>query len=62
MYRSNHLHNCGPDEHLAVVEHIASRDIASAIKEMAEHLNHVEAELDLDEEKDQPRDLRTALL
>lgn len=62
MYRSNHLHNCGPDEHLAVVEYIASRDVASAIKEMAEHLNHVEAELDLDEEKDQPRDLRTALL
>ncbi|WP_104666329.1 GntR family transcriptional regulator [Ensifer adhaerens] len=62
MYRSNHLHNCGPDEHLAVVEHIASRDVTRAIKEMAEHLNHVEAELDLDEEKDQPRDLRTALL
>ncbi|MNY79668.1 hypothetical protein D3C86_2203950 [compost metagenome] len=62
MYRSNHLHNCGPDEHMAVVDRIAARDVDAAIREMAEHLHHVEAELDLDEEKDQPRDLRAALL
>ncbi|KQY73141.1 transcriptional regulator [Ensifer sp. Root142] len=62
MYRSKHLHNCGPDEHMAVVDCIAARDVDTAIREMAEHLHHVEAELDLDEEKDQPRDLRAALL
>lgn len=62
MYRSNHHYDCGPNEHLAVVEHITARDSASAIREMAEHLHHVEAELDLDEEEDPPRDLRAALL
>lgn len=61
IYRSQHLHNCGPDEHAALIERIRSRDKPGATRIMLEHLQHVEDELDLTEEIPTTRDLRQAL-
>jgi len=62
IYRGRHLHNCGPDEHAALIERIRARDKAGAMKIMQDHLQHVEDELDLTEEVPTTRDLRQALV
>lgn len=62
IYRSQHLHNCGPDEHAALIERIRSRDKRGATQIMLDHLQHVEDELDLTEEMPTSRDLRQALV
>lgn len=62
VYRSKHLHNCGPDEHQAIVEHIARGNAEIAIKTVIEHLDRVECELELEDDKDQSYNLRAALL
>lgn len=62
VYRSRHLHNCGPDEHQAIVEHIARRDKDVAIKAVIDHLDRIEFELELLDNKDQSYNLRAALL
>lgn len=62
MYRKSHLHNCGPDEHAALIDQIRARDAAGAKRVMAEHLQHVEDELDLTEALPLIRDLRQALV
>lgn len=62
VYRSRHMHNCGPDEHQAIVELIARADCAAAIKAVIEHLDRVECELELEDDKDQSSNLRAALL
>jgi DNA-binding GntR family transcriptional regulator len=61
VYRSRHLHNCGPDEHKAIVDDIARRDVVAAVKAVTEHLDRVEHELELEDEKDQSYNLRAAL-
>lgn len=62
VYRSRHLHNCGPDEHQAIVEHIARGETETAINAVIEHLDRVECELELEDDKDQSYNLRAALL
>lgn len=62
IYRSQHLHNCGPDEHAALIARISARDKAGAMHIMLDHLQHVEDELDLTEEIPTTRDLRQALV
>jgi DNA-binding GntR family transcriptional regulator len=62
MYRRQVDHNCGPDEHAALIEAIRTRDLARAIRLMDDHLRHVEDELDLTETVSVLRDLREALV
>lgn len=61
MYQPRQTHDCGPDEHAQIVDHIARRDAVAARAEMAHHLGHVEMQLDLNEAPEPPRDLRAAL-
>jgi DNA-binding GntR family transcriptional regulator len=61
IYRAQHLHNCGPDEHADLIDRIRARDKAGATRIMLAHLQHVEDELDLTEEIPTTRDLRQAL-
>jgi len=61
MYQPRQTHDCGPDEHDAVVDHIARGDTQAALAEMAHHLTHVESQLDLNEAPEIARDLREAL-
>lgn len=61
MYRAQHVHYCGPDDHEALLRHIRARDTARALETMREHLDHAEAELNLTDEIPQVRDLRQAL-
>lgn len=62
MYQPRLMHDCGPDEHSEVVDLIAAGDAAGAAAVMERHLLHVEAELDLNELPEPPRDLREVLL
>lgn len=62
MYQPRQTHDCGPDEHDELVDLIARRDAAGAIRAMAHHLSHVERGLDLNQAPDLPRDLRHALV
>ncbi len=62
IYRSQHLHNCGPDEHAALIARISARDKVGAMQIMLDHLQHVEDELDLTEEIPTTRNLRQALV
>lgn len=61
LYQPRQTHDCGPDEHEEIVNHIARRDVAAALGAMAHHLGHIEAQLDLNEAPELPRDLRAAL-
>ncbi|MDR0808523.1 MAG: GntR family transcriptional regulator [Gemmobacter sp.] len=62
MYRRHSHHNCGPDEHAALIDRIRARDLAGALEAMEQHLRHVENELDLTEDVPVLRDLRDALV
>jgi len=62
MYRGQDVHNCGPADHEGLINAIQARNAALARKLMREHLEHVEAELDLSEEVAMMGDLRRALL
>lgn len=62
MYRRHVHHNCGPDEHAALIERIRARDLDGAVRLMDDHLRHVEDELDLTEDVPVLRDLRDALV
>lgn len=62
MYRGRHQHNCGPDDHERLIKVIRARQVHPARLAMREHLDHVEAELDLTEEEPVVRDLREALI
>lgn len=62
MYQPRLTHDCGPDEHMEVVELIASGQSLEAASVMEQHLLHVEAELDLNDMPEPPRDLRDVLL
>lgn len=62
MYRDRQMHNCGPEDHEQLIRHLQARDQDKALATMREHLDHVEAELNLTEEIPQVRDLRQALI
>ncbi|MGY6411049.1 MAG: GntR family transcriptional regulator [Alkalilacustris sp.] len=61
MYQPRMTHDCGPDEHAELVEHIARRDAEAAHSSMDRHLEHVESALDLNDAVDPPIDLREVL-
>ncbi len=62
VYRNRDGHNCGPDDHGALIRSIAEKDSPRAQATMREHLDHVEAELDLDTDLVPAADLRQALI
>ncbi len=62
MYRGRHAHNCGPEDHEGLIRAIRAQDADRAQRLMREHLDHVEAELDLTGEISAVRDLRQAFL
>ena len=61
-FRDSNMHNCGPDEHEEILLHLKRGDLAAAQTAMAEHLQHVESELNLRADRDQPKSLRDALV
>lgn len=61
MYRVQHLQNCAPEDHEGLIDAIRARAATGAQAAMREHLDHVEAELDLSESIPVARDLRQAL-
>ena len=61
VYQSHDTTSCGPDEHGLIVEAIANGDAAHANRLMDHHLEHIEAALDLREEKTRSTDLRDIL-
>ncbi|MCR4268796.1 GntR family transcriptional regulator [Nitratireductor sp. ZSWI3] len=61
LYQSRSAHNCGPDEHEALVEAIVAHDAAAAIEVMKHHLAHIEAQLDLEGERAPARNLADIL-
>ncbi|MBS0564420.1 MAG: GntR family transcriptional regulator [Proteobacteria bacterium] len=61
MYRVRHLNNCAPEDHEGLINAIRARAPGPAQAAMREHIDHVEAELDLGEATPVARDLRQAL-
>jgi DNA-binding GntR family transcriptional regulator len=61
LYQSQEAHNCGPDEHEAIVAAIVARDAAKAIDVMKHHLAHIEEQLDLESERAPMRDIADIL-
>ena len=49
-YRGAHLAYCGADEHREVVEALAKRDAALAVKRIGAHLSALEGQLKLEKE------------
>jgi DNA-binding GntR family transcriptional regulator len=60
-FRDSNKHNCGPDEHEEILQHLKNGDLAAAQRAMAMHLQHVESELKLLQDREPPRNLRDAL-
>lgn len=58
IYRRTELHDCGPDEHIALIARIKARDYEGARAIMHDHLQHIEDDLDLETEDVSLRDLR----
>lgn len=58
IYRRSDLHDCGPDEHAALIDRIKARDYEGARAIMHDHLQHIEDDLDLETEDTSLRDLR----
>jgi DNA-binding GntR family transcriptional regulator len=61
LYQSKEVHNCGPDEHEAIVAAIVDRDSRKAIGVMQHHLAHIEDQLELESERAPVRDLADIL-
>jgi DNA-binding GntR family transcriptional regulator len=61
MYQPKEVHNCGPDEHQAIVDAIVAGDAPKAIKVMQHHLAHIEGQLELESERTPLRDLEDIL-
>ena len=61
-HRGQRLAYCGAQEHREIVEALARKDVALAIRRMSAHLTNLESQLRLDEEEPQPeRKLANAL-
>ncbi|RJE87279.1 GntR family transcriptional regulator [Paracoccus onubensis] len=61
-FRDSNKHNCGPDEHEEILLHLKNGDLEAAKKAMADHLEHVESELKLLQDRAPPKSLRDALV
>lgn len=61
MYRVTREHYCGPEDHEGLIDAIRNRDLERARTAMRQHLEHVEAELNLEDNAPVVRDLRHAL-
>ena len=61
MYQSRSQTERGPDEHAQIVEAIAAGDVGRAHELMNHHIDHLEGQLDLVEDTDEPSDLRDLL-
>lgn len=61
-FRDSNKHNCGPDEHEEILQHLKNGDLETAKKAMADHLEHVESELRLLQDRAPPKSLRDALV
>ena len=61
MYQTRSQTDCGPDEHAEIVEAIAKGDADRARHLMNHHIDHLEGQLDLEEEQQEPSDLRDLL-
>lgn len=58
MYQIPSHADCGPDEHAEVVARIGAGDVDGAKGAMEHHLGHLEARLDLDDDRSRDVDLR----
>ncbi|OCW59602.1 GntR family transcriptional regulator [Hoeflea olei] len=61
MYQTRKQAECGPDEHAEMVEAIKAGDSERAQLLMDHHLDHLEGQLDLDEDADSSADLKDLL-
>jgi len=61
LARTGRIAYCGADEHRQVVEALARRDAAAAVRCMTEHLTNVESQLLAEEEPEVPASLAAAL-
>ncbi|WP_226781643.1 GntR family transcriptional regulator [Oceaniglobus trochenteri] len=62
IYRQAALHDCGPEEHSALVDQIEARDKEGAIASMRAHLTHIESDLDLTRQERPTHDLSQIFL
>lgn len=61
-FRDTNQHDCGPDEHEEILQHLKNGDVEAAQRAMAEHLEHVESALNLMQDRAPPKSLRDALM
>ena len=61
-FRDSDRLNCGPDEHEQILDLLEKRDLETARRAMADHLDHVESELDLTGGRNAIRSLRDMLI
>lgn len=61
LARTGRIAYCGAGEHREVVEALARRDAATAVRRMTEHLANVERQLTVDEAPQMPASLAAAL-
>lgn len=61
IYRNEAHSNCGPDEHAQIIDALERGDAQAAVAAMSQHLDHIEAELVLDPDRNSDPDLRSAL-
>lgn len=60
-FRDSDKYNCGPDEHMEILAHLRAGDLEAAQAAMSHHLEHVERELRLENERDTSRSLKEIL-
>jgi len=61
LYQSKEVHNCGPDEHDAIVAAIVAGDAEKATGVMKHHLAHIEDQLELESVRAPMRDIEDIL-
>lgn len=61
MYQTRSQTDCGPDEHAEIVAAIARGDADRAKHLMNHHIDHLEGQLDLEQDTQEPSDLRDLL-
>lgn len=61
MYQTRSQTDCGPDEHAQIVQAIKTGDKDRARHLMNHHIDHLEGQLDLEQDTQEPSDLRDLL-
>ncbi|MCO5164009.1 MAG: GntR family transcriptional regulator [Mesorhizobium sp.] len=61
LYQSKEVHNCGPDEHDAIVAAIVAGEAKKATDAMKHHLAHIEDQLELESVRAPMRDIEDIL-